>query len=60
MPLAADCKTQLCKRHAPGVNLIHQRTIAVESSIASPSNKDPATKHSPNKLVSDVHFTQDE
>ena len=31
--LAADCKTQLCKRHvlaASGINLIHQRTIAVE------------------------------
>ena len=31
--LAADCKTQLCKRHVladSGINLIHQRTIAVE------------------------------
>jgi hypothetical protein len=33
MHLAADCKTQLCKRHVlaeSGINLIHQRTIAVE------------------------------
>jgi hypothetical protein len=33
MSLAADCKTQLYKRHVladSGINLIHQQTIAVE------------------------------
>jgi hypothetical protein len=33
MSLAANCKTQLCKRYVLadlGINLVHQRTIAVE------------------------------